>query len=365
MAPIQRPQPDAAGFSLIEVLVSMALFSVVMAVTLGGLSDVRNGNETVTMISNANTALRSGVDVFIRDLLQAGAGLPASHTVAIPSGAGSVRLRMPGPPGSNFLTTDADLTLPAVIPRPRVGPTVDGIPTDVITVLMADNAFLDVRLSAVTATTVDVVAGVNLSAGPDRVAPGQLMMITKGSFTTLVQVTGVDVDARRLTFASGDSLNLNQPAAAAGSLAALNAQAPVNAPASTIISRVRMITYYIDATTDPARPRLVRRINNGHETVFNNNLGTAVAFDISNLQLTYDISNGAGNPGNVEMTAADAGTAGACAPIACGTAQIRKVNLEVTARTRNRLRSSNRFFENTLRSQVSLRGMAFVDKYRS
>ena len=67
-----------------------------------------------------------------------------------------------------------------------------------------------------------------------------------------------------------------------------------------------MITYYLDATIDPQHPRLVRRINNGHPTTFDNTLGTAVAMDIENLQLSYDISNGTNNPGNVKMTAADA-----------------------------------------------------------
>ena len=72
-----------------------------------------------------------------------------------------------------------------------------------------------------------------------------------------------------------------------------------------------MVTYYIDATTDPQHPRLVRRINNGHPTGFNNNLGTAVAFDIESLQLTYDLADGVGNPANVRMVAADlTGTAG-------------------------------------------------------
>ena len=44
-----------------------------------------------------------------------------------------------------------------------------------------------------------------------------------------------------------------------------------------------MISYYLDNTTTPGSPRLVRRINNGHPTTFNNNLGTAVAIDIENL----------------------------------------------------------------------------------
>ena len=57
-------------------------------------------------------------------------------------------------------------------------------------------------------------------------SPGQLMMIWKGTFTTLVQVTSVNTAGRVLTFANGDSLNLNQTAAAAGNLTYLNAQAP-------------------------------------------------------------------------------------------------------------------------------------------
>ena len=42
-----------------------------------------------------------------------------------------------------------------------------------------------------------------------------------------------------------------------------------------------------------------------------------MAIDAIDLQFAYDISNGAGNPGDVEMTAADLGTGGACTPNAC------------------------------------------------
>ena len=86
--------------------------------------------------------------------------------------------------------------------------------------------------------------------------------------------------------------------------------------------------------------------------------------DIVNLQLTYDISNGTGNPGNVEMVAADLATSGACAPNACGVTQIRKVNIALTGQTQTKVPPHMQFMKNTLESQVSLRGMAFVDRYR-
>jgi hypothetical protein len=189
------------------------------------------------------------------------------------------------------------------------------------------------------------------------------MMVSKGSVTTLLQVTDVDVANRRLTFAAGDSLNLNQPAAAAGNLAALNAADPANTPSAARISRVRMITYYLDATTDPDHPRLVRRINNGHATVYDNSLGNAVAIDVENLQFSFDLVNGTTNPSGVRMTAADLTTTGHCAPNACSDAQIRKVDIALTGRSGDVTNPQVRPFRNTLATQVSFRGMAFVDRY--
>jgi hypothetical protein len=230
---------------------------------------------------------------------------------------------------------------------------------------MADNAFLDVGLSAVADEQVTVAAGPDLGDGPDRVIPGQLMLISKGSFNTLVQVTDVDADARTIDFAAGDSLRLNQSGIAAnGTLRALNQQAPVNDPAATRISRMRMITYYLDDTADAAHPRLVRRVNNGDSVTFDNELGTAVTMDAVDLQFTYDISNGAGNPGGVEMSPLDMTNGGSCSPNACAETQIRKVNLMLRTRTPNPQSLTTNFLTNTLESQVSLRAMAFVDRYR-
>lgn len=126
-----------------------------------------------------------------------------------------------------------------------------------------------------------------------------------------------------------------------------------------------MITYYVDATTDAGHPRLVRRVNNGHPTAFNNTLGTAVAHDMANLQFTYDISNGTNNPGNIEMTDSDTTTTSTCDQSPCAATQIRKINLQLTGRSRNAVNTKLRAFHNTLTSQVSLRGMAFVDEHRS
>ncbi|MGD9906036.1 MAG: hypothetical protein AB7U83_21400, partial [Vicinamibacterales bacterium] len=263
-----------------------------------------------------------------------------------------------------FQTAVGDETLPAVMPFPRLGPTIGGVQTDALSMVMADNAFLDVALSSLNNVSVVVVPGTNLSTGPDRVTPGQLMLISKGSFNTLVQVTAVDPGSRRITFADGDSLNLNQSGAGQGNLTFLNAQAPVNSAAATRISRIRMISYYLEDSTDANHPRLVRRVNNGDPMTFDNTLGTAVALDAIDLQFAFDVVNGTNNPGDVEMLPADLIGTGACAPDPCGRTQVRKVNVTVTGRSQNRVMPRNDFLENTLESQVSFRGMAFVDQYR-
>jgi hypothetical protein len=79
------------------------------------------------------------------------------------------------------------------------------------------------------------------------------------------------------------------------------------------------------------------------------------------LQFTYDLSNGTGNPGGVEMNGSDQGTGGSCSPAACAETQIRKVNVALESRSPSR---STSYVHPMLRSQVSLRAMAFVDRYR-
>jgi hypothetical protein len=253
---------------------------------------------------------------------------------------------------------------------------VNGRATDIITILASDSSFSNVDLDNVSDTTMQVKLpctlpvvcnGTNITdGGADDLIEGQLIMLVKGSVSTLVQITGLS--GQTATFANGDSLGFNQTTAA-GSLRALNLSAPslTTSPAAardqTQASRIRMITYYIDATTNPRRPALVRRMNNGHPTQFNNNLGTVVAFDVENLIISYDIANGSTNPANVRMTATDLTAGGSCTPDPCSANQIRKVNVTLVGRSTTRFRTTQSYLHNALSSQISLRSLSFVDKY--
>ena len=288
---IIRAANREAGFSLAEMLVSMGIMTVVMGATAAALSSASKMRDAAVSMTGVNNSLRTGMDLMLRDMLQIGSGLPPGHVILIPSGVGSVRMNIPGPPGTAFLTPIGDLDWGAVIPGNGLGPTINGVATDTLTMLMADNNFVDMPLTAITDTSIVVRAthppgtgaAINIQTGVDRLQKGQLLMLEKGSNTTMVQITNIDFTTRRVTFANNDSLKLNQTAATAGNVVALRAAAPpdtlTGGSIPTSATRVRMISYYLD-TTVSAHPRLVRRVNNGHETTFNNASGTAVAIDM-------------------------------------------------------------------------------------
>lgn len=375
--PLAHPAAED-GVSLIELLVSMGITLVIVGATMQALSGVLRSNHTALNVTGMNGTLRTAMDLMTRDLLQTGQGLPTGRTIPVPNGAGSVPILLPGPPTTAFQLPAGTTEIAAIVPGPDLGPVVNGVPTDVVTILLADGAFDHVTLTNLQSTRMTVatprppaggqsVRGMNINTGgPGDLLPGNLIMLEKGSEQTLVQVTSVS--GQVANFVQNDSLALNQPNAANGNTTWLMSLAPPDAPGPapeavipTTATRIFMITYYIDNTTSPGRPRLVRRMNNGDAMSFNNNLGSTVAFDVTGLQVTYDLADGGTNPTNVRMTPADIDGTGVCAPASCGPGQIRKVNVVLTGVGR---RGSGDIYYNTLASQVSLRSMALVDRYR-
>ena len=384
---------NQAGFTLIEMMLTMGLTLIIMASTMAAMNNAIRASEVASLTTGMNQGLRIAMDIIVRDMLQVGQGLPSGRTIDIPNGTGATQVRLPGAPFSPAvirLMPAGASEMTAVLPGTGIGPTINGVATDVITMVQADGAFLstisgyDVNLTALTPTTMTVDPAVDISnGGADDLKVGDLIMLMKTSSTTLVQITALD-GLQTATFAVSDSLNLNQTAAALGTVTAHLATAPKDQTTSgtpnctspptpcfvpTTATRIRLVSYYIDNITTPGRPRLVRRINNGSgsaSATYNNLLGTAVAFDVENLQISYDLVDGVGNPSGVKFTAADlaGSTGGACLPSACSPNQIRKINVTITGRSRTTLRQTRQYFRNTLTTQVSLRSMSFMDRYK-
>lgn len=396
---------SAAGYSMLELLVTMVITTLVMGGVFSAMTDAMRSFETAKQITGMNGDLRIAMDMIVRDLLQTGQGLPIGRQVGVANGEGATAILRPGPPANNDVdpayagigTFPVGSTLLAVTVGPDLGPQVNGQPTDVITILMVDGAFDQVPLRAVTAeageATIVVAlpaadpAGVNISDAltpVDNIRAGDLIMLRKGSTSILLQATGVSGQTVTFSAGTGNDLNLNQfdpldededTLEMAGTANKLVAQAPedeatptddADGPVitGTNATRVRMITYYVDPFTDPTAPRLMR--------IIDSRAPTTVSFGTENLRLTYDIVDGLDNPASLRMVETDI-TPSAASPCdsdddevvtGCSPSQIRKVNVVLAGRSRGATRQTQEPFRNAVFTQVSLRSLAFVDRYQ-
>jgi hypothetical protein len=393
-----------AGYSLIEVLAAMAVTTLVMGGVFSAMTQAIRSFESAKLVTGMNNDLRIAMDMIVRDLIQTGQGLPIGRQVGVANGPNATPIVRPGPPANNDVdpaypgvgTFPAGPAILAVTVGPDLGPTVSGQMTDVITVIMVDGAFDQVPLRTATANGGEAKVTVALPADAadgkviddretpvDNIRVGDLIMLKKGSTSILLQVTGVN--GQEITFSAGDTLNLNQfqvlddnvnTEEMAGTANRLVNQEPVDEPVArnaangapvitgTNATRVRMITYFIDPFTDPRSPRLMR--------IVDHRPATTVAFSAENLRLTYDIVDGQENPAALRMLAQDI-TPGPASPCdsdepgvetGCSPNQIRKVNVVLAGRSREAAAESQRHFRNTLFTQVSLRSLAFVDRYQ-
>ncbi len=124
------------GFSLIELLVAMAVTLIIVAATLGLFESALHTNESSQQLSNMNGNLRSAMNLMTRDLLQAGQGIPTGG-VLIPTGAGCKAVNRPVPVGLATFPYGCGFAsspnLPALIPGNAVGPAVPDIPSKTAT----------------------------------------------------------------------------------------------------------------------------------------------------------------------------------------------------------------------------------------
>jgi prepilin-type N-terminal cleavage/methylation domain-containing protein len=372
-----RTARNDAGFSLPEVMVSLTIMLVVLGGTFTAMTNAMRAEQTVRSITTLNGHLRSSMDLMVRDFLQIGQGLQVGRVITVPNGPGSAAIVRPGPAAAGGCAGVTNFpvapTISAVTVGPDFGPPINGQCTDVITSLAIDGAFENVNVAAMAANgqSISIHPSVNISDVPDafgdNLRVGDLLELRRGTDTATVYVSSVA--GQTVTFAPGDPLGLNQFDVGLAMQGTTNQMYVVGPPADPVAPvvvagvtqagpwtafRVRMISYYVDTTTNPASPRLVRQINA--------NPANAVAFELEAFRLTFDIADGTVNPAGVRMDATDLGAGGACAPSACSPNQIRKANVALAIRSEQRNAQSG-FHHNTLFTQVALRSLSFVDRF--
>jgi hypothetical protein len=106
-----------------------------------------------------------------------------------------------------------------------------------------------------------------------------------------------------------------------------------------------MVTYYLDATSDPNHPVLMREVNF--------NPPQPVAETLENLQFAFNFADGT-TPAPSNQSVVPAGD---------NENQIRSVNVYMGARSASRV-SDMKYARTNLSTQVALRSMAYFNTYK-
>ncbi len=336
---------EERGLTLVEVLISLAVSLVVLAGSYQALHHARVAAELTTLIADGTQNLRAAVVQMTRDIIQTGRELPNAG-IPIPFTTGSA-VNRPLQPGTSQTFPAAWETLPSICPGSGIGPTINNVATDTLTVLYSDQS-LDLNEYPLTAlqsngSRMTVDSRTDISAASNGLKPGDLIWFTNAIGNAVQTVTSVS--GQYVYFASGDTADvygLNARTAPQGTILQIRSGGTFPVTSAT---RVVMVTYYLDTTTAPGQFRLMRRVGFGTPRL--------IATGIENLQVTYDIVDGTTNPTNQPE------------PVAPHTpSQIRKVNLWLSEQAAPGFSVTRRVLRSSVATQVSLRSMSFFDRYR-
>ncbi len=365
------------GFTLMEMLITTTVTLMVLGMAMTTFKNAMDVNQTATQTADASQNLRAGSNLLVRDLMQAGREVPTGG-IAIPSGGGVTAINLPAPPDTTITWDNTVNTqIPAIIPGPLKGPTIDGQATDVVTMMMsdaiprgdslltgtptawvtgtnADGSLADGLLVTDTTGTLPTIKidGSSFNVGNNTawiagdtangitpISAGDLILFENNSNGGSAIQTVTSVDTQNVYFASGDWFGFNQRGGTAGTILNIITGAP-----SVTAVRLQMVTYYVDAKTTVGSPRLTR--------VYNDGSPQQLAGVVEDLELTYDLVDGVTNP--VEQRSI---------PTGYSSNQIRKVNVHVGVRSDTLAVPFNDYMRSHLSTVVTIRSLAFFNRY--
>jgi prepilin-type N-terminal cleavage/methylation domain-containing protein len=308
----QRSTKRESGFSLLEMVVSMALGTIVLGAAVQIYIQGVQATWTTTQRAEMQQDFRAASNLLTKDLSLAGAGLNPGTAIALPSATTPVY-------GCDQTSTCYINGGSVQYPKQGTTPYLYGLmtgyndgptllasqgPTDIVTVAYTDSS-LFLNCYTATVTSVGVVtfgpptgfttwaATGCLPSGTTLTAPQAVndaaVGLTAGdlvyfpSLNIVAEVTGppalVSANTYTVPFANLDVLHMNQTGTGKGlNTAAVGASA-------TSPSRLLVVSYYINNTVTP--PRLMRQVD-GHSPI-------PAAENVVYLKLTYDLFNDATN----------------------------------------------------------------------
>jgi len=319
------------GFGLLELLISIAIAMIVIGAAVRVFTQSMQSTTFVVQRNEMQTELRAAANQVVRDLQQAGTGVPIGGIPIPQSGvAGGTNPIFGADSTLTYLSSNNTFTqgrLYKVTPArsaSAVGPLRSPTKSDAIVITYADP-----NLNWSTFSTTTLASDGSSLTMPSTTSPavndasvgitvGDTLLLHNSVGLAVGDVTAVNGSTRVISFANSDPLNLNQNTANVGSIKSLRSGS--NYPAVTV-SRIMMITYFLkQGGNDCADFCLMRQVG-AHPPV-------PVAEHIVDMQLTYDVFDD--TTGALTANLPDAATGSPATP---KPNQIRKINLTITARS--------------------------------
>jgi prepilin-type N-terminal cleavage/methylation domain-containing protein len=366
-------QKSEGGFTLLELMVAMAVGLIVMGSIASLFKTGMNSAMIVTQRAETQQNMRAAVDLMVKDISMAGAGLP-SGGIQLPLGGGATAAKfgcdqtgtchVPTStyPNGNYMYgiipgfsngVEASASIPAA-PAPAVNDSITVIYCDYNFPLWEYNVTFPVGPNG---TQINLTPnGAFLPAPPlpnatGGIQQGDLILINGTNGVTAVG-EATAVSATSITFANLDPLNMNWSGAThTNNIYSLSGGAgyAYPPPAGTTQGtayRLFAVTYYLTVPGAGQAPRLMRQVN-GLTPV-------PVADDLINLQFAYDVYNST-------TSVLDANQANPLG-VAESPNLIQKINLVVMGQSI--ITNGNQAQSMFLATDVSARNMAFRNSYQ-
>ena len=220
-----------SGFTLIELIVAMAVTMIALAAALLIFRDSTKANTNVTQASDMSDNLRAGLNLIVQDLIQTRTGIPTGG-ISIPNTPNSAGCNTGRPvnrpptvlnltfQGPNSANPGCNVILPAIEPGNGLGPAVispdgtTGPASDIITIMYADNtlALVQKAINGPSCPSGTIAASNGLTITFDStcatiggagipVNPGDLLMIYNNNNPNGILQTVTAVSGQTLTFA--------------------------------------------------------------------------------------------------------------------------------------------------------------------
>jgi type II secretory pathway pseudopilin PulG len=391
--PIHNPSgpSPAAGFTLLELVVAMALSLLLFGLALTLVQQLGNTADLVGSMSDVNENLRAGLNMVSRDLSAAGENIPRGGIPLPYGGTGTTAIKLPNPPygaGSTFhapLSGATTLSWPVIYAGNALGPTQGTITNDMVTIISVNQtsqfnqtAVNTTSPNAPTISSTSATITVSTTAA-GYVQPGQLIMLTDSNASCLLTVSSVNTTTGVITFTKGDAndvLGVNQfsimsstsdsvaSGPTTGTMSFL--QTPTSTttngvttwtypwPTTVTAYPISMVTYYLDNSKSPTKLMKVVTVGTG-------SAAQPVALGINVMQIYYSLYppatlNGVTSDPTENPWPTTADTANS-------PSNIRKVVLTMIGETDHQNHANGQWYSQEIKNAVTVQNLDYYNKY--